>query len=349
MNYLPDAWAHGAKMFTEVAVRRLERRLERGGGRWLVHYELVNAGPERFGCPDMTITADFVILAAGTLGSTEILRRSQRMGLGAPELTLSPQIGSGFSGNGDLFGVAYNTAEPVNGIGTGRSRPVAGDPVGPCIAGIVRKTDANRELNMVFEEGVIPGAFAKLMPWLLGGAMLLYGGDTNTPIRESLRDEGRRLLRYLKGPHHGATRNTLVFLVMGHDGARGRLELRDDRLRVEWPGLDRQRNLVVAEQHLRDATRGLRGVYLKNPLNPITVHPLGGCRMAESAERGVVDHQSRVFAGATGTHVACGLYVCDGSIVPRSLGINPLLTITALAERMCALMADRHGWTIDDS
>src|SRR5262249_29954585 len=101
MNYLPDAWAHGASMFTEVAVRRLERR----GGCWLVHYELVNAGRERFGCPEMTITADFVILAAGTLGSTEILRRSQRMGLGAPELTLSPQVGSGFSGNGDLFGV----------------------------------------------------------------------------------------------------------------------------------------------------------------------------------------------------------------------------------------------------
>jgi cholesterol oxidase len=136
---------------------------------------------------------------------------------------------------------------------------------------------------------------------------------------------------------------------MGHDGARGRLELHDDRIRVEWPGLDGERHLAAAEQHLRDATRILRGVYLRNPLNPITVHPLGGCRMAESAECGVVDHESRVFAGAAGTDPARGLYVCDGSIIPRSLGINPLLTITALAERMCALMAGRHGWKIDYS
>jgi cholesterol oxidase len=40
MNYLPDARANGAKIFTEVAVRRMERR----GERWLVHYELATAG-----------------------------------------------------------------------------------------------------------------------------------------------------------------------------------------------------------------------------------------------------------------------------------------------------------------
>jgi cholesterol oxidase len=346
MNYLPDAVAHGAKIFTEVAVRRLERR----AGRWLVHYELVDARREQFGPREMTVTADFVILAAGTLGSTEILRRSQQTGLGPRELTLSGEVGTGFSGNGDLFGVAYNTAGPVNGVGAGRSRPLAGEPVGPCIAGIVQvRSPFHHELDMVIEEGVIPGAFAKVMPWLLGGAMILYGGDTHAPIRESLRDEGRRLMRYLRGPRHGATRNTLVFLAMGHDGAHGHMDLRGDRLRIEWPGLEQQRSLVEAELKLREATATMRGVYLKSPLKPITVHPLGGCRMGESAEWGVVDHEGRVFSGTSGSDVACGLYVCDGSIIPRSLGINPLLTITALSERMCALMARRYHWGIDYS
>ena len=48
-------------------------------------------------------------------------------------------------------------------------------------------------------------------------------------------------------------------------------------------------------------------------------------------------------AGAGSTDVHEGLYVIDGSVMPRSLGVNPLLTITALAERaMLHLAHDRH-------
>jgi enediyne biosynthesis protein E9 len=63
-----------------------------------------------------------------------------------------------------------------------------------------------------------------------------------------------------------------------------------------------------------------RGVYC--------AHPLGGCRMADSADLGVTDDRGRVF-GYEGLH-------CFGSaIIPTSLGVNPSLTIAAVAER-CA-------------
>jgi choline dehydrogenase-like flavoprotein len=62
-------------------------------------------------------------------------------------------------------------------------------------------------------------------------------------------------------------------------------------------------------------------------------HPLGGCRMADTAEEGVVDRFGRVWNTAGGVHP--GLYVADASIIPTALGVNPSLTISALALR-CA-------------
>ena len=43
-----------------------------------------------------------------------------------------------------------------------------------------------------------------------------------------------------------------------------------------------------------------------------------------------------------------GLYVCDGAVIPRSIGVNPLLTITALAERAMILLARDRNLGFDD-
>jgi cholesterol oxidase len=59
---------------------------------------------------------------------------------------------------------------------------------------------------------------------------------------------------------------------------------------------------------------------------PGTAHCIGGCVIGDSPQRGVVDERHRVFGYRN-------MYICDGSVVAANLGVNPSLTITALAER----------------
>jgi len=74
---------------------------------------------------------------------------------------------------------------------------------------------------------------------------------------------------------------------------------------------------------------------------PGTAHCLGGCVMADSAERGVVDARHRVFGYKN-------MYVCDGSVVSANLGVNPSLTITALAERAMGFIPMKRENAWDD-
>ncbi len=67
---------------------------------------------------------------------------------------------------------------------------------------------------------------------------------------------------------------------------------------------------------------------------PSTAHILGGCTMGSSAETGVIDHRHRLFGYD-------GLYVIDGSAVSANPGVNPSLTICALAERAMTFIPDK--------
>jgi cholesterol oxidase len=85
------------------------------------------------------------------------------------------------------------------------------------------------------------------------------------------------------------------------------------------------------------ARRGLgRFMALTETEGVYCAHPLGGCRMADSQDLGVVDHAGAVYGYE-------GLYCIDGSIVPTSLGVNPSLTISALSERCAERLVARSA------
>jgi cholesterol oxidase len=348
MNYLPDAKAHGAEIFTLAQVRRLER----SGDRWVVHFQALETGRERFDAPTLFVTADVVVLAAGTLGSTEILLRSREAGL-----SLSNRLGERFSGNGDVLGFGYNLDVPVNGVGYGTLHADGKEPVGPTITGIIDlRNQPILDEGMVIEDGAVPSGLGRMIGPFYSASATVLGKDTDRGVRDEVAEGARALQSLVRGPYHGAVHNTQTYLVMTHDDGNGRIELDGDHITVHWPGVGTQPIFQSVSQRLHEATVPQGGTFLKNPMwsklskqDLITVHPLGGCPMAEEASRGVVDHVGRVFAGADGTELHDGLLVADGSIMPRPLGVNPLLTISALAERNMALLAEQKGWTIDYS
>ncbi len=75
---------------------------------------------------------------------------------------------------------------------------------------------------------------------------------------------------------------------------------------------------------------------------PGTAHCIGGCVIADSSARGVVDSRHRVFGYKN-------MYICDGSLVAANLGVNPSLTITALAERAMTFIPAASQNTWDDA
>lgn len=354
MNYLPDAKNNGAEIFTQASVRYVEK----GNCKWIVHFQPLNEGRESFDAPLLSVSADIVVLAAGTLGSTEILLRSREHGL-----QLSNQLGEHFSGNGDVLGFGYNTSDAINGIGFGNQSPKGRAPVGPCITGIIDiRKQPQLDQGMVIEDGSIPGAIGAIMPAALGavaGSEELLGiaaaaGSAGRGFASTIRQKSRELESLVLGPLHGAVHNTQTYLVMSHDGADGKMVLEKDRLRIKWAAVGGKAIFQKVNDNLKQATNPLGGTYVSNPMwsellrhELITVHPLGGCAMGDDATAGVVNHKNQVYSEASGTAVHSGLYVSDGAVIPRSLGVNPLLTISALAERCCELMAADHGWIIN--
>jgi len=351
VTYLADAFHHGAEIFTEMHVTHV--RQERG--RWRVFFDPLGHEREKFAAADQSITAEVVVLAAGTLGSTEILLRSRSEGL-----ALSDQVGERFTGNGDVLAFAFNNDVPINGIGVGAPPVADTGPVGPCISGLIDLRDTDKlEDGMVIEEGSIPSALAPVLPALFTVGADKLGVDTDKGVIDFLAERARRRQSLLFGAYQGAVNRTQTYLVMSHDDGKGRITLEEGRLKVDWPKVAGQPVFEKIDRALHRATQATGGNYTRNPLtdtmfghNLITVHPLGGCVMGRDRDSGVVNHKCQVFDGrpdAPADAVLPGLYVCDGSIIPRPLGVNPLLTITALAERAMIHLAADRGWQFSET
>lgn len=350
MTYLPDAESFGAEIFTETQVSHVRKK----GGKWRVYFEIVGAEREKFGAPLQSVVADTVILAAGTLGSTEILLRSREEGL-----KVSDRLGEGFTGNGDVLAFGYNNDTRINGIGYGHPKPDDRDAVGPCISGIIDLRGTDRlEDGFVIEEGSIPSGLAPILPALFVGGAGIFGRDTDFSLSDEVGEARRAAKSLVFGAYEGSVNHTQTYLVMSHDDSAGRIALKNDRADILWPGVASQDIFNRVDDALARATKVHGGVHIKNPLsrtvfgnNLITVHPLGGCGMGRDVHSGVVNHKCQVFDGGgdgRGSQVHEGLYVCDGAVMPRSLGVNPLLTITAVAERAMIHLAKDRGLVFDD-
>jgi cholesterol oxidase len=328
VTYLPDAVRHSAELFTHAGVRYVTKVRD---GEWEVHVRRLDGAGG-----DVVVRAAMVVLAAGTLGTTEILLRSRANGL-----SLSDRVGERFSANGDIIAFGYGAREPVNAVGVGYPPKVEGAEIGAAVTGQLEIDDETVLANELrVQEGVLPSALAPVLPVLFIPNGRLLGA----------------LQSLVNGVYKGPFAKLQTFFAVSHDSAAGRFALDDDRLSLVWPNAKNEPVYARLDAMLSAVVKEAGGSYVKNPLagtvmghQPATAHPLGGAGMGRDRDDGAINHKGQVFdaAGENTSGVHRGLYVVDGAMMPRSLGVNPLLTITALAERTLMHMQQDFGLSFD--
>src|SRR5262249_52166732 len=157
---------------------------KRGEGGWHIHFHRrdgANAGPPS----TASVAADVLVLAAGTLGTSEILLRSREQGL-----AVSDRLGRHFSANGDIIAFGYGATTPANAIGVGHPPRIGGLKVGACVSGQVEIADQeDPQRSLTIQEGVLPSALAPVLPVLfmpngrlLGALNSLIAGVYRGPL-----------------------------------------------------------------------------------------------------------------------------------------------------------------------
>jgi cholesterol oxidase len=133
---------------------------------------------------------------------------------------------------------------------------------------------------------------------------------------------------------------SLVLFGMGRDGVAGDVRFDGRRLRIDVDRLAGAEFFSALEDTMCRIGAGYRprrlypnAPYRRGSRSLVSVHPLGGARLADSLEQGVVDHTGEVFGHR-------GLFVADGSLYPAAPGLPPSMTIAALAERESGFIAE---------
>jgi cholesterol oxidase len=275
-----------------------------------------------------------VVLAAGSLGSTYLLLRN-RINLPA----LSARLGQGFCGNADYLGF----------IRTGKNDDPLDASRGPTITSYVEKRRnggpaAGGSSKVLLVED---GGYPVLADWL-GEALRVQAARriaavAVTTLAARLTNKSRTRvsakLSQIVGDSY-PSRSLLPMLGMGQDMPRGVMELRNGDLEIAWRQAYSQSAFGGIRQTMNEVASGLKGKFQDGPSTMlsrmITVHPLGGVPMGRTPEQGVVDSYGEVYRYP-------GLFVLDGSIMPGPVGVNPALTIAAVAERASCRVIDKAG------
>jgi cholesterol oxidase len=316
-TYLARAEALGAQVLPRMLVSHVEPA---PGGGYRVHCQDLATGQRR------TVEGTRVVLSAGTLGTVELLLRSRDKARTLPRL--SQRLGHGYSGNGDFLGSIMNSREDL-------------EPwVGPDVSTVMRFFDAEPSFTLAaptFNKPVMEVLTGMGQPRL--GAFLQGVGAPLWPFLMPVLNTAFAKGLLSRPPRNSAdpARMTNLFAI-GRDNANGRMGLKGNQLDVEWNFAEENQALVQRMQAaMREVALQYGGTYA--PLvtwqlfqRPITVHSLGGAHLAESPERGVVSTEGEVFNYP-------GLHVADGSVIPTSIGFHPVMTISAVSERIAEAVA----------
>ena len=309
MNYIPRAEAHGAEFRPLHVVRNIEPE----GSGYRVYYDRI----ENEHLHRESIVAERVVLAAGSLNSTELLLRCRQQFKTLPGV--SPFIGRNWSSNGDFLTPAFYDDRRVS------------PTQGPTITCAIDFLDGSQDGHQFWIED---GGFPDLRGNMTEEMLARKKTKKYRPVVDGMREVTR---------NRDPVQNMMPWFSQGIDAADGRLYLGrkwywpwSRVLKLDWE-IDKSEPVIdaIVDMHkkLSVATGGDPWVpptwtLLKNLVTP---HPLGGCNMGTDAANGVVDHKGAVFGYQN-------LYVVDGAIIPEAVGRNPTRTIAALAERSASLM-----------
>ena len=287
-------------------------------------------------------TAKTVVLAAGCLGSTELLLRSREKTNG--KLVLSDKLGTKFSTNGDFSGFITVDRDKL-------TYPIYATR-GPINLSHVTFRDGKLLVNV--EDAGIPSMFASIVQNTLDMLSKNNGQADVIDMLGLLWNQGQ--LPDYSDPNTMETEaemlaNVCWFNCMGVDDASGKFELDNGNLSLSFSGkIANHPTFQKAETILREMAKAMNGTFRAFPLweglepfvsrKLVVTHPLGGCPIGESSSDGVVNAKGQVYNTKNGAQtINAGLYVADGSIIPGPLAVNPTLTIVSMALRVAAALA----------